>query len=234
MADSPVEFVNQNTGDIREMIVEKVVLAHNEAVSAVIEYKEQGDVDELADDILANTEPVRPTPEQTAKAKEDPTALSLENYKFLAAHFKEQYDKAIENLKNGALEKAKEGISADYDIDKGRAKIKELRADWAKNFTAAVDMLKMVGSIVEVTETDADGKTSTELEAADSFGTMVLKVGSVPSVRAPRGAGSSTAGNSEGAKIRAWGKEQGKWADLSDRGPLPADLKEAYAEAHAS
>lgn len=233
MADSPVEFVNPNTGDIREMIVEKVVTAHNVAVEAVIEFKEQGDVDELADEILSKTEPVRPTAEQAAAAKTDPAAFSLENYKFMVAHLKSELDKATENLKNGAMEMAKAGISADYDIDKGRAKIKDLRADWAQNYTAAVSMLKMVGSIVEVSETDSDGKTSTELEAADNFGTILLKVGSVPSVRAKRGDGNSSS-NSEGAKIRAWGKEQGKWADLSDRGPLPADLKEAYAEAHAA
>lgn len=230
MAESVIEYVNPNTGDVREMIVDKVVTAHNLAVEAVIEYKEQGDVDELADDILANTEPVRPTPEQmqASKREENPVPLSLEHYKFLAGHLKAQYDAAVENLKNGAMEAAKAGISADYDIDKGRAAIKELRADWSKNYQAGFDMLKMVGSIVEETETDENGKSVSEWVAKDHFGTVLLKAASVPSVRAKRDGSASVSGPSEGAKIRAWGKENG-YPDLNDRGPLPTELKEAYA-----
>jgi hypothetical protein len=241
MAETIIDYTNPNSGDIREMILETVIDAHNEAVAAVIEYKEQGDVDELQDEILGKVEAVAPTKEQQIAYAERKAALdadpdteiadpfTLGNYKFLANKAKEQYEKAMENLKTGAYEEAKAGINADYDIDKGRATIKDLRGVFSKAYSAAFEMLKMTKSIAEETTTDEDGKTTTEFVAQDKFGELLLKASAVPSIRAKRGTGESTPANSEGAKIRAWGKENG-WPELNDRGPLPTDLKEAYAK----
>lgn len=237
MAENVIEFTNTESGDIREMIVETVVDAHNKAVEAVNEFKEQGDVEDKQDEILANVEPVAPTAERR-KAKrnageEDEDPFTLENYKFLVNAYKEQLESAMENLKSLAYEQAKAGINADYDIDLGRARIKELRAEWSKSYNPALEMLKMTKSIIEEKTTDADGKVTTELVGTDKFGEVLLKAGSVPSIRVKRGEGGGSPANSEGAKIRAWGKVNG-YPDLSDRGPLPADLKEKYAEAHGT
>lgn len=235
MAENIIEFTNSNSGDIREMIVEQVVDAHNEAVSAVIEFKEQGDVEDKQDEILASVEAVAPTSEQKEakrnSGEDDEDPFTLENYKFLAEAFKKQMESAQENLKAMAYEQAKAGINSEYDIDLGRARIKELRAEWSKSYSPALEMLKMTKSIVEEVTTDEDGKTTKELVGTDKFGELLLKAGSVPSIRVKRGEGSSSPANSEGAKIRAWGKENG-WADIADRGPLPTELKDAYATAH--
>ena len=241
MAETIIDYTNPGTGDIREMVIETVIDAHNKAVGAVIEFKEQGDVDELQDEILGKVEAIAPTSEQQqayaqrkAALAEDPTAeiadpFTLGNYKFIADNAKAQFDKAMENLKTGAYEEAKAGINADYDIDLGRANIKEYRGEFSKAYSAAFEMLKMTRSIAEETVKDDDGKTTTEFVAQDKFGELLLKAASVPSIRAKRGTADSTASNSEGAKIRAWGKEKG-WPELNDRGPLPTDLKEAYAK----
>lgn len=237
MAENVIEFTNTNSGDIREMIVETVIDAHNSAVEAVIEFKEQGDVEDKQDEILAGVIAEAPTPEQKEAKRnageDDPDPFTLGNYKYLAEAFKKQMESALENLNAMAYEQAKAGINADYDIDLGRARIKELRAEWSKSYSSAIDMLKMTKSIVEEKTTDEDGKVTTELVGTDKFGEMLLKASSVPSIRAKRGEGSGSSGNSEGAKIRAWGKLNG-WADIADRGPLPADLKEKYAEAHGA
>lgn len=223
MSDSIVEF-KANGDDIREEILEQVVSEHNTVVDLVNFHKEQGDVDERADEILQELSPVQPTKDENGK----PVITELGNVKFLLENAKAAVAKLTKDLRDGALEEAKAGISSDYDVDKGRAAIKDARATWAESYASALKVFKMVKSVVTETTTDEAGKTTSELVAGDHFGTVLLKVSSAPSIRAKRGSGESSA-NTEGAKIRAWGKENG-WADLSDRGPLPQELKDKYAE----
>lgn len=225
MADVVVDFTADTTGDIRELIIGKVVGDHNNVVELVTEYKEQGDVDELVDTILKTTEPAKPTPEIPRDE------YTIAHKKFLIDRAKETAAKFAAEIKEMAEEQAKANISSDYDVDAGRVAIKEARADWGKSYSAALETLKMVGSLENETTVDDDGKTSTELVATDAYGAMLLKVSSTPSIRAKRGSGDSATANSDGAKIRAWGKENG-FPDVNDRGPMPTALKEAYAAAN--
>lgn len=233
MADAIVE-VQLDATDVRGLVANKVIEAHNDVVSRVIEFKEQGDIDDKQDEILANAEAVRPDAETTQAVKAGEAEYSLENLKYLADYFKQQLDATVENLQAKAYEAAKAGINAEYDIDKGRLEISEARKSWARDYAAALDMFKLAGSISEERITDEEsGKTSVELVANDKFGEVLLKVSSAPSIRAKRGTGQTSTGTSEGAKIRAWGRENG-FPDINDRGPLPQELKDKYAEAHAS
>lgn len=217
-----VDFQVNDAADVAELLLAKVVEEFNAVDAGVAEYKAQGDVEEKADELRAGYE--------ADDAETDQTAISFKLAKIAKA--KEMIKRFESEITDSVMAEAQELVNPDFDADRARAAIKEDRKAYTDTFNSVRDTFKILGHIQDETVTDEEtGKTTTELVATNRYGNVLLSVASAPNVRATKG-GASSAANSEGAKIRAWGKDNG-WNTLSDRGPLPQDLKDAYAKANA-
>lgn len=203
-----------------KLLLQRLYDLNNKTRALVREHREHDKGDDLAATLISDAK-------EFEGETDDEFILAVQRLAKMEARVAEERE-AIKTLANA---RAAEMSDDDFDADKSRTNIRAVRADGMAAYKTTLSVFEMTG---RVSVTKSPTGNVEDVEAVDAIGQALIDASFFPNVRATKG-GSSSGGNSDTAKVRAWAQsvaEERGWT-IGDKGRINADVIEAYNEAHS-